>query len=164
MGQAHRHHSGQYSGAEFSDKTHGLVVANVPFRHLDSAIGEPCIATGVCFDGPALCMLGRVADLAGRIRDLGSRICPDVWISKLADWCAALAGLCFFWVVWGVDFVLLRCSGFHVEGTLPVGINDAVRARLTRGGVLQLAGNVEVGTWCLSTRSDRDLCVYRPTV
>ena len=84
VGQAHRHHSGQYSGAEFSDKTHGLVVANVPFRHLDSAIGEPCIATGVCFDGPALCMLGRVAELAdgfetlgrGFVRTYGSRIWP----------------------------------------------------------------------------------------
>ena len=47
----------------------------------------------------------------------------------------------------GADFTLLRCGRFHVEGTLPVGINDAVRARLTRGGVLQLPGNVEVGTW-----------------
>ncbi len=46
----------------------------------------------------------------------------------------------------GAGFTLLRCGGFHVEGTLPVGVNDAIRTRLTRGGVLQLAWNVKVGT------------------
>src|SRR5262249_54287463 len=48
---------------------------------------------------------------------------------------------------WTTDFTLSRCGRFHVEGTFPVGINDAVRARLTRGSVLQLARNVKVGTW-----------------
>src|SRR5215510_360545 len=96
--------------------------------------------------GPGLC-LRQVVTLTGQISRRGVADLSGQLGRRFDRFPCSFPLGCAGNRAWTTDFTLSRCGRFHVEGTLPVGINDAVRARLTRGSVLQLARNVKVGTW-----------------